>query len=196
MHLLTALGFILNLDKSVLTPTQGGTFLGFCLGFMYHADLLTNSQDSVHTTLIRETLAQGEATILKLSQLLGSMVSTHPAVPAASLHYRYLERAKIMALRHSHNYNTVVTTSDNMRQDLTWWLQELTRHNGRSMQILQWDMVIESDVSMLGWGASLNNTSTGGSWTPQERSHHINYLELLCVCVSVCVSVTQHLTFT
>ena len=128
--------------------------------------------------LIRKTLAQGEATILKLSQLLGSMVSTHPAVLATPLHYRHLERAKITALRHSHNYNTVVTISDNMRQDLTLWLQELPRHNSRSMQKMQWDMVIEPDASMLGWGGSLNNTSMGGSWTPQERSHHINYLEL------------------
>ena len=99
--------------------------------------------------LIRGTLAQGEATILKLSQLLGSMVSTHPAVLATPLHHRHLERAKIMALRHSHNYNTVVTTSDNTRQDLTCWLQELPRHNGRSMQIMQWDIVIDIDVGKL-----------------------------------------------
>ena len=119
------------------------------------------------------------------------MVSTHPAVLAAPRHYRHLERAKITALRHSHNYNTVVTTSDNMRQDLTWWLQELPRHNGRSMQIMQWDMVIESDASMLGWGASLNNTSTGGPWAPQERSHHINYLELLAAFLALKTLHTQ-----
>ena len=47
------------------------------------------------------------------------------------------------------------------------------------MQILQWDMVIESYASMLDWGVSLNNTSRGGPWVPQERSYHINYLELL-----------------
>ena len=50
--------------------------------------------------------------------------------------------------------------------------------NSKSMQILQWDMVIESDTSMLDWGVSLN-TSMGGLWVPQERSHHINFFELL-----------------
>jgi len=61
------------------------------------------------------------------------MVSTHPAVSAAPLHYHHLERAKITGLRHSHNYNTVVTTSDNMRQDLTWWLQELPMQTKRQV---------------------------------------------------------------
>ena len=185
MHLLTALGFILNLDKSVLTPTQRVIFLGFCLDSRTMLISLPTPRIQSIQRLIRETLAQGQATILKLSQLLGSMVSTHPAVLAAPLHYRHLERAKITALKHSHNYNTVVTTSDNMRQDLTWWFQELPRHNGRSMQIVQWDMVIESDASTLGWGASLNNTSTGGPWAPQERSHHINYLELLAAFLAL-----------
>ena len=49
MHLLTPLE-ILNLDKSVLTPTQRVIFLGVLPEFTYHADLVTNSQDSVHTT--------------------------------------------------------------------------------------------------------------------------------------------------
>ena len=112
MHLLTALGFILNLNKSVLTPTQRVIFLGFCLDSRTMRISLPTPRIQSIQRLIRETLAQGEleATILKLSQLLGSMVSTHPAVLAAPLHYRHLERAKITALRHSHNYNTVVTT--------------------------------------------------------------------------------------
>ena len=116
MHLLTALGFILNLDKSVLTPTQRVIFLEFCLDSRTMLISLPTPRIQSVQLLIRETLAQGQATILKLSQLLGSMISTHQGVTAAPLHYHLLERA---ALRHSHNCNTVVTTSDNMRQDIT-----------------------------------------------------------------------------
>ena len=46
-------------------------------------------------------------------------------------------------------------------------------------------MVIESDASMLGWGANFNNTSTGGPWTQEEKSHHINYLELLAAWLAL-----------
>ena len=116
MHLLAALGFIVNLDKSVLTPTQRVIFLGFCLDS--HTMLISLPTPRIQSIqlLIREMLAQAQATILKLSQLLGSMISTHQGVMAAPLHYHLLEGA---ALRHSHNCNTVVTTSDNMRQDIT-----------------------------------------------------------------------------
>ena len=66
-----------------------------------------------------------------------------------------------------------------MREDLNWWIHEANRHNGRAMEIPQWDVVIESDASKRGWGACLEETSTGGLWTEQEQQHSINYLELL-----------------
>ena len=36
-----------------------------------------------------------------------------------------------------------------------------------------------SDASLQGWGAVMNDKSTGGRWLPTESEHHINYLELL-----------------
>ena len=107
------------------------------------------------------------------------MISTHQP---ASLYYFRMERARIAALRHNQSYNAVVTTSNEMRRDLIWWLP---RHKGRSMQVTQWDMVIESNASTLGWGASLSNPSTGEMWTPEESACHINYLELLAAFLAL-----------
>ena len=168
MLLLTALGFNLNLNKSVLTPTQRVTFLRFCMDLRTMLISLPTLRMQSVQFLIRETLAQGQASILKLSQLLGSMVSTHQAVLGASLHCHLLHGES-----DTKTQSQLQHCSDNLRQ------HELPRHNARSMQILQWDMVIESDASMLDWGVSLNNTSMGVPWVPQERSHHINYLESL-----------------
>ena len=39
-------------------------------------------------------------------------------------------------------------------------------------------MVIEKDASLLGRGASKDSTTIGGLWSEDERSHHINWLEL------------------
>ena len=41
------------------------------------------------------------------------------------------------------------------------------------------DVTLYSDASLQGWGAVLNDKSTGGRWLPTEREHHINYLALL-----------------
>jgi hypothetical protein len=118
MHLLTALGFIINLNKSVLTPTQKVVFLGFCLDSRTLLISLPATKIQSVQRMIREILTQGQVTALKLSQLLGSMISTHPAILPAPLYYRHLERAKITALRHNPSYDTVVTTSDEMRKEL------------------------------------------------------------------------------
>jgi len=40
---------------------------------------------------------------------------------------------------------------------------------------------LTTDASNNGWGAVHGNQSTGGLWSSNEKSHHINYLELLAV---------------
>ena len=44
-------------------------------------------------------------------------------------------------------------------------------------------MTIESDASNMGWGARQGELQTGGRWSQEETSHHINYLELLAAAV-------------
>ena len=47
-------------------------------------------------------------------------------------------------------------------------------------------VIIHSDASNQGWGAELNGQShTGGIWSPEETTHHINYLELLAAFLAI-----------
>ena len=49
----------------------------------------------------------------------------------------------------------------------------------------QLDFRIESDASLIGWGASCQGTQTGGPWSQQEKTLHINGLELLAATLAV-----------
>jgi hypothetical protein len=40
-------------------------------------------------------------------------------------------------------------------------------------------IVVESDVSTHGWGATCDGVRTGGPWSPEESQWHINCLEAL-----------------
>ena len=40
-------------------------------------------------------------------------------------------------------------------------------------------LIIKSDGSLLGWGATCEGQPPQGQWSPLEVSHRINYLELL-----------------
>ena len=42
-------------------------------------------------------------------------------------------------------------------------------------------VIIQTDASLTGWGAVCNGVQTSGQWTEEERSLHINVLELLAI---------------
>ena len=46
-------------------------------------------------------------------------------------------------------------------------------------------MIITSDASLQGWGATCNGIQTRGPWSPQEQILHINCLELLAASLAV-----------
>ena len=47
------------------------------------------------------------------------------------------------------------------------------------------ELQIESDASLIGWGASCQGTQTGGPWSQAEKRMHINCLELLAATLAV-----------
>ena len=63
-----------------------------------------------------------------------------------------------------------------------WWAQEVQKHDGAPP-----DMVIDSDASRLGWGATLKGQElrTGEQWSAKEQEMHINCLELLAAFLVV-----------
>ena len=48
-----------------------------------------------------------------------------------------------------------------MKENLSWWISEANRHNGRTMSIPHWE---GHDRSKMGWVACTQGVSTGGPW--------------------------------
>ena len=69
--------------------------------------------------------------------------------------------------------------SKDAREELVWWQHHLACWNGRTVIQRQSQVKIQSDASLTGWGAICDGVSTGGSWSLQKRTMHINCLELL-----------------
>ena len=185
MELLCALGFIINMKKSVFTPARTIEFLGFTVDSSIMTIRLPQQKLVVLRKLANQLLQQEKVTARQLAQLLGMMVAAHPAVLPAPLHYRALERAKRRAVRDQAGYESEVRLDNGMLQDLEWWINSAASFNGRPLQIPNWDLTIESDASLKGWGASSQGRSTGGPWTAEESKQHINYLELLAAFLAL-----------
>ena len=45
--------------------------------------------------------------------------------------------------------------------------------------------MIQTDASKTGWGAVCQGTTTGGIWSYQERTKHINILEFIAVKLAI-----------
>ena len=187
LFLLESVGFIVNRDKSYLDPAQELEFLG----------LLVDSQSLQLNTSRREdeTDPQGGNTTL-ISEGVGLSTSTFAvsrkinvasqAMLVAPLFYQALQKDLQAALvQGAQDYKNLVRLSKDSKEELNWWQYHLAHWNGRTVIQRQTQIAIQSDASLTGWGAVCNRVSTGGSWSLQEKTMHINCLELLAADLAV-----------
>ena len=142
---------------------------------------LTPEKATKVCTACKKLSAKTECSILELSQIIGLLVSSLPAVQYGLLHYRHLEIDKNIALRHSKgNYYYIMQLSPEAKADLIWWADNvLVAENPISHGKV--DVEVMCDVSKKGWGAVCNKITAQGHWATDEQSKHINELELLAI---------------
>lgn len=66
---------------------------------------------------------------------------------------------------------------DKGKTELNRWLTNL-KQSFNNIEQPEIDMILYSDASLKGWGAALDNQSTGGNWSSEESKNHINVLEM------------------
>ena len=66
------------------------------------------------------------------------------------------------------NYESEVQQSPQAREELLWWRDSLMAWNGKALVNGDPDLTIETDASLLGWGAVCNGIRMGGLWTQSE----------------------------
>ena len=124
-------------------------------------------------------------TIREVSQDLGLLTSSMPGVMYGPIHYRSLGMKKTMALQGTRgNYDQSMTLSSSEKHDLNWWVNNVeTAYNVVSHG--EPALTMTTDASKTGWGCSLHEVPTGGHWTPEEASEHINFFEIKAVLLGL-----------
>lgn len=184
--LLQVLGFRINWEKSSLVPTQLIQYLGLMVDSTQMTVALPEDRLRGIVQACSQASRRNRITIRDLARLIGRMTATTIAVLPAPLCYRNLQQLKNQALLNtSGNYEAKVLLNEAAKQELQWWKEELLRWNGRPLQPPPPDLTIETDASLLGWGAVAEGVSTGGLWSEEERQSHINHLELMGAALAV-----------
>ena len=108
IHLLENLGFVINLTKSQLKPTQSLEFLGFIVDTKNMTPVLPQGKVTIKD-LCSQMLSQTELTVRDIARLIGKLTASIQAIFPAPLHYRQLQSLKNTALQSGGNYNTKVS---------------------------------------------------------------------------------------
>ena len=181
IYLLQNLGFIINIKKSILHPCQKIEFLGMEIDSIKMTLSLTPYKVQKVVKTCQNLLRSHSTTLLELTRVVGLLSSTIQAVEPAKIQLRFLQQQQIVCLRKKMNYQSVITLNTKSRTELTWWIENLRFCNGRTFSQLNPQVIIQTDASLTGWGAVCNGVQTSGQWSEEERSLHINVLELLAI---------------
>ena len=134
----------------------------------------------------RKLLEAGQISTRALSRLVGKMSAASQVIPPAPLFYRSLQIDLKAALRASdQDYESLLVLGPESRDELIWWDSQMIKWNGRTVLTTEPDLTIESDTSKQGWGVSCQGDNTGGRWSAEEMSQHINCLELLAATLAL-----------
>ena len=78
------------------------------------------------------------------------------------------------------SYKSEIQLTNQCKEDIYWWILQLSYWNGKQILTQNPDLIIETDESLQGWGYHCPELMQrrGGVWNAQERQNHTNVLEL------------------
>ena len=186
IYLLQNLGFIVHPEKSITQPAQRVEFLGMTIDTTSMELQVPGEKIKKIRAEVRSLRDTPNLSARILSRLIGKMTSVAQAILPAPLFYRSLQRDLSLALeRGNQQYDVPCHLTQGSKEELEWWLNHLQQWNGKNLIIPQQNISIESDASLIGWGATSNNVQTGAPWSPKEQGWHINCLEIQAANLAV-----------
>ena len=184
--LLVSLGFNINLMKSKLIPSNSISHLGY----IWNSIDMTISLPEDKLEKIKklsDNCLKYNCSLRSLAALLGLYVSAGQGYLYAPLRYRSFQIFLISKLKCYDNWDSIVKLSNEARHDILWWLNvSLSDLKPNPISHPKPDVSLFTDASLVGWGAFLSSGEyISGTWNDQEKSEHINYLELKAVFLAV-----------
>lgn len=180
---LSDLGYVVNKKKSVLIPTQRIIFFGFLIDSVQFRVYLTDEKIQKIWNLATLLMKKGVVIVRQLASFIGSIINAFYAVLEGPLHYRNLERNKIMGLGSNYNFDNTVTLSESSIKELEWWVCNIVKKNGKRIRPDKVDVYCRTDASLKGWGAIdlKSDEFAHARWSGEEAEHSINFLELKAI---------------
>ena len=185
LSLTKELGWIPNWEKSELLPTQEFTFIGMhCnlrLGLVFPPQ---DRLEKIHQAILKILPSQGAIAHTWL-HLIGLLVSAEKQVPFGRTHMRGIQWGLASQWRISREpLSKWVNLTPLAALHMKWWANTQNTLKGVTINLFQAQVSLYTDASKLAWGAYLDTNlenTVSIRWIPEEKTLHINLLELLAV---------------
>ena len=145
--LMTALGFIINIEKSIFIPTKTIVFLGNVIDSDKMIVYLPQEKKDAIKHECSLLLQKSYVSIRHIAQVIGLLVASFSAVEYGKMHYRVLELSKSRALRrYSGCYDANMVITRGMKSELKWWVDNI-QYQVRHILHTSPDITIQTDSS-------------------------------------------------
>ena len=129
---------------------------------------------------ITNLLSISNPTIRLVAKVVGTLVSTFPAVKCAALHYRNIEKVKTHALvLNQGNFEAKCSLNNEAKLELNWWKTATLKiwiHPPKISVKITCDASTGGNSFVGAWGAVYNSVTSGGAWDLVEQPITFSYL--------------------
>ena len=176
------LGFLINLKKSNMVPTQSPLFLGAQIN-LTEGIVVPSPERVTNMARCARLLAESQvAPAVAWMKVLGLMASMVDLIPYCRFHMRPIQLHLLAFYRPSrHPISLAVPMSEIAREELWWWTHQPNLTQGVRFPAPPVSHVVTTDASKTGWGGHIHGDSVSGLWSAKETEFHINLLELWAV---------------
>ena len=177
VQLFVNLGFVINSEKSIATPTQSLNFLGFNLDSVLMKVSLPGKKLVKIQSTCSNLCSRSLVSRRDLAKLLGHFTAASVPIVPAPLHYREIQRL-VIRVADTKRWDQLIQLSSLSRIELSWWIHQAPDWNGSPIRLPAVDIILKTDASLIGWGAVSQGLSAQGPCeSNQQKLYHINTLE-------------------
>ena len=185
IRVLQFLSWIINYEKSDLTPSQDFQFIGMqCNTRQFTVAPLPKMRlkvQSVH----QHRMTDPNITARDLHKLLGMLVFMASLVQRGRLRLRPVQWwAATSWCQRTWSWSDQIQVPQWVLSEVAWWASPAFLQ-GLPLATKETEVTLFTDASSLGWGAQLGSCSTRGQCLASQRSWHINALEMQAVINAV-----------
>jgi hypothetical protein len=176
---LKSFGFLINLEKSRLSPNQHFAFLGVAWSLTDHTWGITQEKQSQILTRLKQFRKNNQASKREWERLLGLLNFVAPLLPQGRLHLHDLILEVNFFFRRK-SRDLLLPTPSRLIRLLNWWTPSRLRMT-QSLLSPPISRQILTDASGSGWGAISQGDTRKGLWDPSFQDVHSNAKELMAV---------------